>query len=141
AATLLHAPRSFNGRTAIGSGIDFAVAQLAVGGIAAERRVIDVSGDGDNNSGRPVEYARDDAVKAKVVINGLAIVNEHPAAGFLGHIQPVGGIGEYYRTRVIGGPGSFVLVIDGFDTFARAITRKLAAEIASADSANKVAAR
>lgn len=76
-----------------------------------------------------------------MIINGLAIVNEHPATGFIGHTQPVGGIGEYYRTRVIGGPGSFVLVIDGFDTFAQAITRKLVAEIASADSARTIAAR
>jgi len=138
---LRKAPRSFADATAIGSAIDFAVQHFAESGFEGGRRVIDVSGDGDNNSGRPVEYSRDDAVKAKVTINGLTIVNEHPAPGFIGHVQPVGGIGEYYRTRVIGGPGSFVLSIDSFDSFAQAITKKLVAEIASSAGANTVASR
>ena len=135
------APRSFMGATAIGAAIDFAMSQFALSGVESEHRIIDISGDGDNNNGRPVEWARDDAVKAKVTINGLAIVNEHPALGFIGHIQPVGGIGEYYRTRVIGGDRSFVLVIDGFDRFAEAMTHKLTAEIASADGVGTVAGR
>jgi hypothetical protein len=107
----------------------------------SRRRCIDISGDGYSNGGRPVEYSRDDAVRAGVTINGLAIVNEHPAFGFIGHIQPVGGIGEYYRTRVIGGPDSFVLKIDGFDSFAEAIARKLVAEIASKDGMHELAER
>jgi len=139
ANTLRTAPRSFADATAIGSAIDFAMRQFARSGVESDRRIIDVSGDGDSNSGRPVEYARDDAVKAKVTINGLAIVNEHPAPGFIGHLQPVGGIGHYYRTRVVGGPGSFVLQIDSFDSFADAITRKLVAEIASAHGKHPVA--
>ncbi|HVM80451.1 MAG TPA: DUF1194 domain-containing protein [Stellaceae bacterium] len=135
------APRSFTGATAIGAAIDFAMAQFALSGVESGHRIIDISGDGDNNNGRPVEYARDDAVKAKVTINGLAIVNEHPALGFIGHIQPVGGIGEYYRTRVVGGDRSFVIVIDGFERFAEAMTRKLATEIASANGMDRVAER
>ena len=134
ANTLRTAPRSFADATAIGSAIDFAMRHFDRSGVESDRRIIDVSGDGDSNSGRPVEYARDDAVKAKVTINGLAIVNEHPLPGFIGHIQPVGGIGHYYRTRVAGGPGSFVFQIDSFDGFAEAIARKLVAEIASAES-------
>lgn len=141
AAVLRTAPRSFAGATAIGAAIDFAMRRFDESGVESPRRVIDVSGDGDNNSGRPVEYARDDAVKANVTINGLAIVNEHPATGFIGHTQPVGGIGEYYRTRVIGGPGAFVVVIGGFDGFAQAIAKKLVAEIASAEGTPGLAAR
>ena len=76
AKTLLDAPRSFAGRTAIGDGIDFAVAQLAADGVTAARRVIDVSGDGNSNSGRPVTDARNDAVAKGITINGLAIINE-----------------------------------------------------------------
>ena len=135
ANTLRTAPRSFADATAIGSAIDFAMRHFEESGVESERRIIDVSGDGDSNSGRPVEYARDDAIAAKVTINGLAIVNEHPLTGFIGHIQPVGGIGHYYRTRVAGGPGSFVFQIDSFDGFAEAIERKLVAEIASIESA------
>jgi hypothetical protein len=141
AGRLREMPRSFADATAIGSAIDFAMKHFETSGIESRRRVIDISGDGDSNVGRPVEYARDDAVRAKVTINGLAIVNEHPAFGFIGHIQPAGGIGEYYRTRVIGGPDSFVLKIDGFDSFAEAITRKLVTEIAAGTNAKELAER
>ena len=141
ANTLRTAPRSFADATAIGSAIDFAMRHFDRSGVESDRRIIDVSGDGDSNSGRPVEYARDDAVKAKVTINGLAIVNEHPLPGFIGHNQPVGGIGHYYRTRVAGGPGSFVFQIDSFEGFAEAIARKLVAEIASAESGDTTAWR
>src|ERR1019366_8579118 len=50
AKILLGAPRSSAGRTAIGAGIDFAVAQFETGGVAAKRRIIDVLGEGSNNS-------------------------------------------------------------------------------------------
>jgi hypothetical protein len=141
ANTLRTAPRSFADATAIGSAIDFAMRHFDRSGVESDRRIIDISGDGDSNSGRPVEYARDDAVNAKVTINGLAIVNEHPLPGFIGHIQPVGGIGHYYRTRVAGGPGSFVFQIDSFEGFAEAIARKLIAEIASGESGDATAWR
>lgn len=141
ANTLRTVPRSFADATAIGSAIDFAMKQFERSGLESERRIIDVSGDGDSNSGRPVEYARDDAVKAKVTINGLAIVNEHPLPGFIGHVQPVGGIGHYYRTRVAGGPGSFVFQLESFGGFAEAIERKLVAEIASVGSQDRAASR
>jgi len=141
ANTLRTAPRSFADATAIGSAIDFAMRQFERSGVESDRRIIDVSGDGDSNSGRPVEYARDDAVKARVTINGLAIVNEHPLPGFIGHIQPVGGIGHYYRTRVAGGPGSFAFQIDSFESFAEAIERKLVAEIASLEGEHSAAWR
>jgi hypothetical protein len=141
ADALRAAPRSFAGATAIGAGIDFAMKQFPRSGVDSPRRVIDVSGDGDNNSGKPVEYSRDEAVAAKVTINGLAIINEHPAAGFIGHVQPEGGIGHYYRTRVAGGPDSFVIEIDSFAGFAEAMTRKLVAEIAAAEGATDLAQR
>ena len=54
AASLTAAPRSFVGRTAIGSAIDFAYARFAATAIATDRKVIDVSGDGTSNQGRPV---------------------------------------------------------------------------------------
>jgi len=141
ANTLRTAPRSFADATAIGSAIDFAMKQFEQSGVESDRRIIDISGDGDSNTGRPVEYARDDAVNAKVTINGLAIVNLHPALGFIAHVQPVGGIGHYYRTRVAGGPGSFVFQIDSFDDFADAVRRKLVAEIANARVVQPVASR
>ena len=136
AKMLLAAPRSFAGRTAIGDGIDFASAQLAAGNIAATRRVIDVSGDGTNNSGRPVAAARDDATAKGLTINGLAIINEKTGGiqgTFLfGHTHPPGGLPNYYHDNVIGGPGAFVLQISNFETFAQAMTNKLLTEISDA---------
>jgi Protein of unknown function (DUF1194) len=132
AATLLTAPRSFAGRTSISAAIDFSRAYAAKLGVGAERRIIDISGDGTNNSGRPAPDARDEAVAAGFTINGLAIINENPNPGFLAHTQPPEGLPEYYRQNVIGGPGSFLLVVQDFNSFGQAITNKLVTEIAAA---------
>jgi hypothetical protein len=97
--------------------------------------VIDVSGDGTNNQGRPVTAARDAAVGAGAVINGLAIFNRKAAAlgGYLAlHTNPPGGLAQYYRDNVIGGAGAFVVQIDDFRTFGEAMMRKLVNEIAEA---------
>jgi len=136
AAVLAAAPRAFVGRTAIGSALDFAMGLFAEGGIAADRKVIDVSGDGTSNQGRAAAEARDAAVKAGAVINGLSIFNRRAAAsgGYLAlHTNPPGGLAQYYRDNVIGGPGAFVLPIDDFSKFGDAMIRKLTAEIASRD--------
>ena len=125
------APRSFWGRTAISSGIDRAVQLLAESGLDTSRRIIDVCGDGTNNAGRDVQEARDDAVKAGITINGLAIINDHPVSWTYAHVQPPGGLPNYYRENVTGGPSSFVLEIHDFHTFGEAMTRKLVTEIAA----------
>ena len=133
AADLTAAPRSFVGRTAIGSAIDFAFSRLAAAPIAADRKVIDVSGDGTSNQGRPVTAARDAAVEAGAVINGLTIFNRRAAAmgGYLAmHTNPPGGLAQYYRENVIGGTGAFVVPIDDFGSFGDAMLRKLVSEIA-----------
>ena len=98
--------------------------------------VIDVSGDGSNNSGRLVTEARDEAVAKGITINGLAIINEktsgEPGTFRYVHTHPPGGLPNYYRDNVIGGPGAFVLQIVNFDTFAEAMTDKLLTEISDA---------
>ncbi|HZZ60185.1 MAG TPA: DUF1194 domain-containing protein [Roseiarcus sp.] len=133
AARLSAASRSFVGRTAIGSAIDFAFAQFASTPFATERRIIDVSGDGTSNQGRLVTAARDAAVEAGATINGLTIFNRRAAAmgGYLAlHTNPPGGLAQYYRDNVIGGTGAFVVPIDDFASFGDAIVRKLVNEIA-----------
>jgi hypothetical protein len=144
AKILLDAPRSSAGRTAIGAGIDFAVAQFETGGVAAKRRIIDVSGDGSNNSGRLVTEARDEAVAKGITINGLAIINEktsgEPESFRYVHTHPPGGLPNYYRDNVIGGPGAFVLQIVNFDTFAEAMTNKLLIEVSDASPRSRHAA-
>jgi hypothetical protein len=134
-------PRSFWGRTAISAGIDQGVQLLAETGLNAARRVIDVCGDGTNNAGREAADARDDAVKAGIVINGLAIINEHPVSWTFAHVQPPGGLANYYRENVTGGPGSFVLEVHDFASFGEAMTRKLVDEIASGPAAASFAAK
>ncbi len=132
---LAGAPRSFVGRTAIGSAIDYSFHKFAASGTDANRNVIDVSGDGVNNQGLSVEGARDAAVEAGATINGLAIFNKTAAeeGGYLAaHTNPPGGIDGYYREHVIGGEGAFVLKIEDFNSFEQAMIRKLITEISMA---------
>ena len=97
----------------------------------AARRTIDVSGDGTNNSGREVTAARDEALAKGVTINGLVILSERPMSWNADHTNPPGGLDAYYRNNVMGGPGSFVMVAENFNSFGQAILNKLIAEIAS----------
>ncbi len=132
AATLLDTPRSFVGRTSISAALDFSRAYLAKSGASPTRLVVDISGDGTNNSGRPVRDARDEAVAKGITVNGLAILNEHPNPGYFAHTQPPEGLPEYYRQNVVGGAGSFLMVVQDFNSFGEAITNKLISEIAGA---------
>ena len=129
AATLLAAPRSFIGRTSISGAIDFAMERFASAKPHSNRRIIDISGDGTNNSGRPATEARDRALAEGVTINGLAIINDRPNPGYAFHTQPPGGLPEWYRQNVIGGPGAFLPVVEDFRSFADAMTNKLVSEI------------
>src|SRR5207302_7491080 len=106
----------------------------------ARRRVIDVSGDGDNNSGRDVTAARDEAIAKGVTINGLIILTETKAHWNSDHTNPPGGLANYYRNNVIGGPGAFVMVAENFASFGQAIIKKLIAEIAQLPPASAVSA-
>jgi hypothetical protein len=135
------AQRSFWGRTSISAGVDQAMQLLAETGLNATRRVIDVCGDGTNNAGREAADARDDAVKAGVTINGLAIINDHPVSWTFAHVQPPGGLANYYRENVTGGPGNFVLEVHDFASFGEAMTRKLVDEIAAVPPLSNYAAR
>ena len=115
------APRQlFGGGTSISGAIDTSMALLFENPYRAARRVIDISGDGANNRGRPAAAARDEAVARGVGINGLPILSLEPD------------LDRYYEQNVIGGPGAFVIVATSYDTFADAILKKLIAEIAGA---------
>lgn len=90
----------------------------------ATRRVIDISGDGDNSAGPPPMQARDRAVEDGIVINGIAIMNDP-------HANRQMPLDAWLRETVIGGPASVVIEVDGFPGFAQAVRRKLVLEIAS----------
>ena len=76
---------------------------------------------------------RDRLSLSRMERQGLAILSD-PQAPLIGnaqHINPPGGLEKYYRDNVIGGPGSFVIVAENFQSFGRAIVKKMVAEIAS----------
>ncbi len=128
------APRAFaRNATSISAGMDFAMAQLDRAPYEARRRVIDLSGDGDNNSGRDVTTARDEAAAKGVTINGLVILTETPTRGDSDHTNPPGGLANYYRNNVIGGRGAFVMVAENFNSFGNVLIKKLITEIAQAE--------
>ena len=113
AAPRLAAP----GATALGEGMVAGLGLLAAFPAPAERLVLDVSGDGAGNTGRPSGPVRDLGVAAGVTINGLAVLNEEP--DLLTH----------YRAEVIGGPGAFAMSCGDYGDFAAAIARKLLREL------------
>lgn len=127
---VLGAERSYRGRTSISMAIDFSIVLLARSPFQAERRVIDISGDGTNNSGRDVVAARDEAIAKGVTINGLVILSDVPLATNPSHTHPPGGLTAYYENNVIGGPGAFVVEAEGFQAFGQLLISKLIKEIA-----------
>jgi uncharacterized protein DUF1194 len=129
---LIESPRSFAGRTSISGGVEFAMARLASAPFNCIRRTIDVSGDGTNNDGRDVAELRDQAIAKGITINGLVILSENPMPWNPEHTNPPGGLENYYRNNVVGGPGAFVMVAQNFNSFGRAIIAKMIAEVSQA---------
>jgi hypothetical protein len=120
AAAIEDTPRQlFSGGTSISGAIDYSLNLFAKAPYRAARRVIDVSGDGSNNRGRPAHLARDEAVRTGVGINGLPILALEP------------GLDRYYYDNVIGGPGAFIVPAETYERFGEAILKKLIIEIAA----------
>ena len=112
--------------TSISALIERALPMFADNGFEGTRRVIDISGDGANNTGNMVTVARDVAVRAGIIINGLPIVNDRQQ-----RFGPqIANLDLYYRNCVIGGRGAFLIVAQDFESFAVAIRKKLILEIA-----------
>ncbi len=138
---LLETPRSFADRTSISGAIEFAMGQLAHAPYESRRRTIDISGDGTNNSGRNVTEARDEALHQGVTINGLVIFSDTPLTWNPDHTNPPGGLDNYYRSNVIGGPGAFVMAAQSFAAFGQAMVKKLIAEVAQAQTPRRAVMR
>ncbi len=117
-------PTTEPGRT-LGTSISAAIAHAATlfdgNGVDGDRLVVDVSGDGPNNKGAPVDLARDAAVAQGIVVNGLPIL--------LSPSRTFRELDRYYAECVTGGPGAFVLPVNGIAEFATAIRRKLILEV------------
>lgn len=120
AAAIEAAPRQlFSGGTSISGAIDHAMRLFTATPYRGLRRVIDVSGDGANNRGRPAFLARDDAVGAGVTINGLPILALEPD------------LDRHYWNSVVGGPGAFMVGAESYEKFGEAVLKKLVTEIAA----------
>jgi len=125
-AKIAAVPVSTERWTSISGAIEFAMRRFEASPYRGNRRVIDISGDGRNNNGRDLGDARREALEKGIIINGLPIVNDRPTRW---GTPPERDLDLYYRDQVIGGPGSFYIVADGFNAFANAIRTKLVREI------------
>jgi len=127
AQRLDEAPISIARRTSISGAIRYAVPLFGRSPYEPTRKVLDISGDGSNNDGGLVTDMRHEALKDKIVINGLPIMNDRPNPfGFPNEAD----LDRYYLHCVTGGPHSFVEVARNFEDFPRAVRKKLLQEVA-----------
>jgi len=122
ANSLMTTPRTRGQGTSISDFFEFAMSVIEIAPFTAPKTVIDVSGDGPNRSGAPLTEVRDEVVSRGIIINGLPIIDPYGWDEFPN-------LDEYFRGCVIGGPGAFVQVAEGFADFSRAIRRKLILEL------------
>jgi len=127
AQRLADTPISIARRTSISGAIRFAIPLFGRSLYQPTRKVLDISGDGSNNDGALVTDMRYEALKERIAINGLPIMNDRPNPfGFPNETD----LDEYYLHCVTGGPRSFVEVARSFEDFPRAVRKKLLQEVA-----------
>lgn len=114
-------------RTSISGALEFGADLLAESPYRSMKRVIDISGDGPNNQGAPVNEIRDQLVEQGIVINGLPLMTN----GGYSSAYDVTDLDHYYTNCVIGGPGAFMIPVNAWEQFPEAIRRKLVLELAS----------
>lgn len=125
ATALRAAPFHTGARTSISGALDYSARLFNDNNFDGLRRVIDISGDGFNWAGRPIDIAQPEIVSAGITINALPILRYDENGR---SINP--GLDRYYNDRVIGGPSAFLIPIVGTAAFSEAILRKLIIEIA-----------
>ena len=137
AARLADAPYRRARRTSVSGAIDASLALFAGNGYDGTRRIIDVSGDGPNNSGRPVTSARDEAIADGAIINGLPLMIRPVRA----YAMDIAELDLYYADCVIGGLGAFMIPVRDVKDFVAATKAKILQEIAAADPVLRVQAK
>ena len=103
--------------TSIGTAIDDSRLLIEGNDFDGDRRIIDVSGDGPDNSGVDLQASRQRARAAGITINGLPIMADQQDLDI------------YYRDRVIIGPDAFIQPARDFEDYVRAIREKLLKEL------------
>lgn len=119
ATDVVRLPRAFvRSDTAVGEVLHFAADQF--GPVSdCRRRVIDVSGDGPTNVGRPSGPASAAAARAGIEINGIAIEMAGRSMA----------VTEYYRRFVITRPGGFVMTARGHHDYPDTLRAKIFREL------------
>ena len=126
AAKLSAQPANSARRTSIAAALGFGADLFAESQYRGTKRVIDISGDGPNNQGEPVEIARDAVIGQGITINGLPLMT----TGGFSSAYDVANLDQYYTDCVIGGPGAFMIPVNDWSQFPEAIRRKLVLELA-----------
>ncbi len=127
-------------RTSISTALYEAARLIEENDIASHRQVIDVSGDGANNAGPPVEEARDAVLKKNIVINGLPILlnqgrgGGYGGGGYGGRGIDIDHLDRYYKHCVIGGPAAFIAPVFNLSQLSATIRKKLVLEIAGLET-------
>ncbi len=124
-------------RTSISSALLYGAEAIRDNAYDGLRRVIDVSGDGPNNLGRPVTRAREAVLAEGITINGLPLMTRE-GMGSTWHLDD---LDRYYEACVIGGPGAFVIPVLDWDDFAEAVRRKLILEMVGAPAPRVIRAQ
>lgn len=131
AGKIAEAPKMRAYRTSISTALLYSADLFDANPDKGPRRVIDISGDGPNNQGHVVTWARDQVVARGIGINGLPLTLKPPNALSL----DIYNLEDYYRDCVIGGPGAFVIAVSDKARFAEAIKTKLILEISAREPA------
>lgn len=118
-------PRSAR-RTSISGAMSYALDLFAESGFRGLKRVVDISGDGPNNQGTPVEPMRALLLESGVVVNGLPLMTR---GGYTNSFD-IDDLDVYYAECVIGGPGAFMVPVNDWGQFPEAVRRKLVTELA-----------
>jgi Protein of unknown function (DUF1194) len=126
AAEIMKGPAVLQSRTSISAAISFAMSLFDQNPYRGSRRVIDISGDGPNNSGEHVEAARDAALAKGITINGLPMMLGEPSRTDV----DIDNLEIYYEDCVTGGPGSFVMTVKDREKLKEAIRTMLVSEVA-----------
>ncbi|MCO6050078.1 DUF1194 domain-containing protein [Mesorhizobium sp. RP14(2022)] len=113
-------------RTSISAALSFANDLFAESSFQGMKRVVDISGDGPNNQGAPIQEIRDTLIGQGITINGLPLMTSGGYSSF----YDVKNLDRYYSDCVIGGPGAFMVPVNEWEQFPDAIRRKLVLELA-----------
>ncbi len=113
-------------RTSISGALEYGADLFAESQFRGVKRVVDISGDGPNNQGGPVDRTRNEVIAQGITVNGLPLMTN----GGFSSVYDVKDLDNYYSNCVIGGPGAFMIPVNDWSQFPEAIRRKLVLELA-----------